>query len=397
MSFKVYIKKGNKSYKENRLINKLNSVINQKLSENPNFINEFTPANNFAELQALHDRICVEDIEFQEKEFINVEQNNEKEMEKETNITDDFLNDDSSFVDPLNREEPVVRDYVLTEEFPKAEKKTTTQRTTFDEPISFEESFELPSDDDSEEQEQPRQQRGQRQPKQERPVREPLNPPFDEMSNGKKKRSTKKMAKYIVTVVCTLAEKGFVWFANKDINESKLAEYELSGEMDLSLMLALEDGQQATVREFFTVQCLRAEQLAIISEEERNDLAEALAEVMLEKGIAPTPMQELILISVGIFGKQALTLWQISSQNNAVLNQLRALRVETKQPQQVQKPVYQPEPQPQPVSQPKQEQVKAERIVEQVQPVSLEKDRYESEQYTIEESIILDEPINTIE
>ena len=201
------------------------------------------------------------------------------------------------------------------------------------------------------------------------------------------------MAKYIVEVVCTLSEKGFVWLANKDINESKLAEYDLSGEIDLSLMLALEDGQETTVREFFLVQAMRAEQLSKISQEERNDLAEALAEVMLEKGIAPTPMQELILIGVGIFGKQALTLWQISSQNNAVLMQLRALRVETKTP----RPVAQPQPQPQPVAQPRQEEVIVEKVVEQPKPVLAVEDRYDAETYTYEESVILDEPINTKE
>ena len=396
MSLKIYSKLGKRSYKENKLINKLNSVINLKIKENPNFINEFDVANNFAELQELHDRICVEDVQFQEQEINDVEQNTQKEMETTNN--DEFLSEDNGFIDPLNREEPVVRDYVMNEEFPSAEKIGKAKRTTFDEPISFEESFELPSDEEEEPQAQNQQrgqrnQGGQRPQRPQRPTQEPLNPSFDEMSNGKKKRSTKKMAKYIVEVVCTLAEKGFVWFANKDINESKLAEYEISGEIDLSLMLALEDGQEATVREFFLVQAMRAEQLSKISQEERNDLADSLAEVMLEKGIAPTPMQELILIGVGIFGKQALTLWQISSQNNAVINQLRALRVEVKQP----RPVAQPQPQPQPVAQPRQEETRVEKVVEQQKPEVLEKDRYDAEVYTYEESIILDEPIKTIE
>lgn len=398
MSFTVYIKRGKKSYKELRLVNKLNSVINQKIKENPNFINDYEPANNFAELQALHDKICVEDIQFQEVQPKNNENMANEIEEKETDYTD-FGNDDSSFIDPLNREEPVVRDYVMNEEFPSAEKVGKTKRTTFDEPISFEESFELPSDDEEEQQPQQRNDRsqgGQRQQggnRQQRQQREPLNPSFDDMSNAKKKRSTKKMAKYIVTVVCTLAEKGFVWFANKDINESKLAEYEISGEIDLSLMLSLEDGQEATVKEFFLVQSMRAEQLSKISEEEKSDLAESLAEVMLEKGIAPTPMQELILISVGIFGKQALTLWQITSQNNAVLNQLRALRVEVRQPQQM----AQPTPRPQPAPQPIREEVRAEKVMENQAPTLAEQDRYDAEKYTLEESIILDEPINTIE
>ena len=74
------------------------------------------------------------------------------------------------------------------------------------------------------------------------------------------------------------------------------------------------------------------------------------------------------------------------SQNNAVLNQLRALRVEIKQPQQMAQPVQQP----QPVAQPRQEEVKVEKAVEQQKPVL-------TEEYSYEESLILDKPINTIE
>jgi hypothetical protein len=143
------------------------------------------------------------------------------------------------------------------------------------------------------------------------------------MSSGKKRRSTKKFATYIVETVCMLAEKGFVWYANKDINESKLAEYEMSGEMDLSLLVTLEDGQEATVRQFFQGQTIRAEQLAKIDHEEKKDLAEVLAEVLLEKGIAPTASQELILIGLKIFGAQAIQLMALKSQTNTLLSQLR--------------------------------------------------------------------------
>lgn len=395
MSFTVYIKRGKKSYKELRLVNKLNSVINQRIKENPNFFNDYEPANNFAELQSLHDKICVEDVQFQEVQPKNNENMAKEIEEKEIDYTD-FGNDDNSFIDPLNREEPVVRDYVMNEEFPSAEKIGKAKRTTFDEPVSFEESFELPSDD---EQEQPtqrnerqqggqRQQGNQRQQGGQRQQREPLNPSFDEMSNGKKKRSTKKMAKYLVTVACALAEKGFVWLANKDINESKLAEYEISGEIDLTLLLSMEDGQKITVRDFFVSQGMRAEELSKITEEEKSDLSETLAELMLEKGVAPTTTQEFLLITLGVFGGKALALWEIVSQNNAVLGQLKAIRVEIRQPQQMAQPT--PTPRPQPVAEPIQQEARVEKVAEEPKTVL-------TEEYSYEESLILDKPINTIE
>jgi hypothetical protein len=183
------------------------------------------------------------------------------------------------------------------------------------------------------------------------------------MSSGKKRRSTKKFATYIVETVCMLAEKGFVWYANKDINESKLAEYEMTGEMNLSLLVTLEDGQEATVKQFFQGQTMRAEQLAKIDPEEKKDLAEVLAEVLLEKGIAPTSSQELILIGFKIFGAQAISLLSLKSQTNALLGQLREMNsgnapmnyddMPTEEPtyqaptQEVSQPIAQPIAQPQ--------------------------------------------------
>jgi hypothetical protein len=146
------------------------------------------------------------------------------------------------------------------------------------------------------------------------------------MSSAKKRKSTKKFAKYIVETVCMLSEKGFVWYANKDINEAKLVEYELKGEMDLSLLLDMPDGQKVTVKQFFQMQCLQAEQLAVIPQEEKEDLADALAEVLLEKGIAPTPTQELLLIAGKVFGGQVITLLTVKSSTNSVLAQLRAMK-----------------------------------------------------------------------
>jgi hypothetical protein len=95
--------------------------------------------------------------------------------------------------------------------------------------------------------------------------------------------------------------------------------------MNLSLLVTLEDGQEATVKQFFQGQTMRAEQLAKIDPEEKKDLAEVLAEVLLEKGIAPTSSQELILIGFKIFGAQAISLLSLKSQTNALLGQLREM------------------------------------------------------------------------
>jgi len=220
-------------------------------------------------------------------------------------------------------------------------------RSDFAEPLSFDEAFQLPDDDSEEPVEKTQQGKNddsqKQQPNQKRERKEPLNPSFDEMSGSKQKKSTKKFAKYIVEAVCALAEKGFVWYANKDINDAKLAEYELSGEMNLSILVTLENGQDATVKQFFQQQCLAAEQLGKFEEEEKRDMSEALAEVFMEKGIAPTATQELMIIVGGVLVKKGAILLSLKSQTNSLLSQLRMMN--DGQPQQ---PQYeQPQPQPQ--------------------------------------------------
>jgi hypothetical protein len=335
MSIKLYNKRGKKNYKEAKLLRELEPIIEKKIKDNPELADSFRPANSFEELKSLHERYAVEDADFVEIKNNDMAKNNSKpafeEAEDPTNeIKDIFEDDDSSFIDPFNRQEPTTYDYTLEGGLQKDEVDPTQPiRTDFAEPLSFDDAFELPdeSDDgepvDKSQSSKNQKQRPEPKPKRERP--EPINPSFDEMSGSAQKKSTKKFAKYIVEAVCALSEKGFVWYANKEINDAKLAEYELNGEMDLSILVTLENGQEATVKQFFRQQALAAEQLAKFEEEEKKDMAEALAEVFLEKGIAPNKTQELLIIVGGVLIKKGAILLSLKSQTNSLLDQLRAM------------------------------------------------------------------------
>jgi hypothetical protein len=424
MSVKVYIKKGARNYKENRLVQKLQPAIEKMMAENPQFASEFKPAMNFGELQSLHDKYVVQDVEFEEmpkkensndnydqhknfREGMKEQLNENKNMSENTaqggNNDKDMFDDNDTFIDPLNREEPLVRDYVTSEEFPEETNKTNgSTRTTFEEPKSFKDSFEFDEAQiDTKSSASSTSGGQQNKPKKDKPANEPVNPHFDEMNNGKKKKSTRKFAKYIVETVCMLSEKGFVWFANKDINDSKLAEYELNDEMDLDLLVTLEDGQQATVKQFFQMHCYKAEQLSKIDPEEKSDLADALAEVLLEKGVGPTPTQELMLISLKIFGGQAVALFSLKSQTNSLLAQLREIK-EQQGGQKIDK-TYTPQPQPAPekVQVPEQEnkiqyESVPESFVETAQDIDETKEMklYEN---NYEELGIIEKPVQTLE
>jgi hypothetical protein len=338
MSIQVYLKRGKKNYKELKIIDKITPIIKEKLRKNPNL--KFIPARSYDELKQLELEYTTQDVDFEDQqttETNNSNVNNNEPMAKkqdeeqfddfkEVEVKDDIdFNDDYGFVDPFNREEPIVRDYVLggnnldsqagsIDEGPK--------RTSFDEPTTFDEAFQMPGEEV--ETKEPKNSQGSQ--KEEREPKKSVNPGFDEMSGARKKRSTKKFAKYIVEAVTMLSEKGFVWYANKDINDAKLTEYELKDMMDLSLLVNLDDGQEVTVKQFFQIQCLKAEELCKIPQEEKDDLADALAEVLMEKGVGPTPTQELILISLKIFGGQALTLMALKSQTNSLLTQLKVMK-----------------------------------------------------------------------
>lgn len=331
MSFQIYTKRGKRNYKENKLLKDIEPILMRKLKENPDL--KFQPATTFSELETLHADLMSQDVDYEEVANDKVDNNqNDKTMAKQKDEEIDFtkgkedfnledLDDDTTFIDPFNREEPIVRDYVLSSDNLSEHETVDSGRTSFSEPTSFNEAFEMPSDDapvQDRKREKP-----QREPRSE--SNEPINPDWDSMSGAKKKKSTKKFAKYIVETVCMLSEKGFVWYANKDINEAKLNEYELKGEMDLSLLITLEDGQETTVKQFFIQQTINAEKLAVIPQEEKDDLADALAEVLLEKGVGPTPTQELLLIAAKVFGGQALTLMALKTQTNSLLVQLRAM------------------------------------------------------------------------
>lgn len=331
MEIKVYNKRGKKNYKEVRLVNELKAELENRLKNDDSLVHKFKPADSFEELQQLHTQYLSKEVPFEEvKEKTSNLDSMAKKQNLENDIQIDDMNDDSSFIDPFNRQEPTTYDYTNEGGFSKDSTPKNTGQTDFAEPLSFDEAFELPEEgEDAEPVENNGQQKQkepkQREPKQKQQKEDPWNPSFDDMSGGNQKKSTKKFAKYIVEAVCALAEKGFVWYANKDISDAKLAEYELSNEMDLSILVTLENGQEATVKRFFQNQCVAAEQLSKFEEEEKKDMSEALSAVLLEKGVAPTPTQELLIVVGGVLVKKGAMLLSLKAQTNSLLDQLRSM------------------------------------------------------------------------
>jgi hypothetical protein len=347
MAIKVYNRKGNIGLKEKAMVRELEKAVAKLQQEDPNF--QFKPANNISELEGLYNEYAITDVDFVET----------KVPEPESTVVEDFKKDTGSsmgssekLIDPFNREEPIVRDYVLNEEF--AEETAQSTKSSFDEPLSFDESFSIPESETLGQTQQPAE-KGFVEPEQ--PIQnEPMNPAYNEMDSAKQRKKTKRFAKQIVALTCDLLEKGFEWYTMKDITEAKLTEYEINDEMDLSLLLDMPNGQQSSVKDFFISQHQVIKDESKVDAEDREDLADALTEVFLEKGIAPTPMQELMLVGARIIGLQTLKAVAIANSNKSILSQLRGMKQEevgyddytpTPEPIQQQRPPRKQQPQPQ--------------------------------------------------
>lgn len=382
MAITVYERKGNISLKEKAMVREVEKAINVLKQEDPNFT--FNPAKTPSELEDLYNEYAVTDVEY-------VESDKAPELEADTPIKEKPVKTETSkettekLIDPFNREEPIVRDYVLDEEFPDETVKST--KSSFEEPLSFDESFSIPDSETMGSRPQPApEQKGFVEPEQPS-SQEPMNPAFNEMDSAKQRKKTKRFAKQIVALTCDLLEKGFEWYTMKDITEAKLTEYEINNEMDLLLQLDVSENQQMSVKDFFLSQHAVIKEEAKIDAEDREDLADALTEVFLEKGIAPTPMQELLLVGARIVGLQTLKAVALANSHNSILSQLRGLKQEEQggydNYQATPEPTYAPPPQTKNQRQP-QQQPQQEQEVEVVQEIKAQSSTFEEVMFPVE-------------
>lgn len=307
MASSIYIKRGNTTKEEKQYI----KALQKFLDENPDA--EIKPAKNLAQLKKNYDKFCVSDVEFEETEGDGDEDTeaeaNRKldeilentKREKEHGAFRDGLDveENDQITDPFNRNEPIVRDYVTSEDkFSKdGEETKNTGQSVFNEPTNFRESFSIPGDE-QDQKEQSGQSSSGTSPKKEKQKTEPLNPVADEMSAGKKKKAAKRLAEAVIHGTCFVLEKGAVWYATKDIQESVLNEHINKKRILPELLLEkldLGQGQQATIKEFFAKHIQDANTLLKVTDEGKEKLIDSLTVVLMEKGVVLTPIQELAI------------------------------------------------------------------------------------------------------
>ena len=345
--FKIFSRRGKPTWKEKKLLADLEPILERKLVTDSNFAANFRPVNSLEDLQRLHSIYCTENAQIISETPNNTTMQKDNETilsnEKEINLNEtrtklEETETKSSFSDPFNEEEPIIRDYVLKgDEYSK--QPTNNQfnnNVVFNEPTNFDDAFTIPEVDDNNSHTSGttntsnnggnnggNNSGNKTEAPKNNPKPQPVNPYFDDQSNQNKKKQTKRFAKYITGFVCFALEKGYVWFTTKDINEAKMIEYELKGDFDVSLMVTLDSETRITAKEFFRKMCTDAILASKISQDDQDELSDALADVLMEKGIAPTPMQTLLMVSGQILAKQVTNAFMSISISKSVIAGLK--------------------------------------------------------------------------
>lgn len=350
MSIKIYKKRGAANYKERALLKQLEPALEKLATEDPAFINSFKSAETFDELKALHSQYCIDEAEIisETPNATMAEKTNETTSTGDSSIK--FQNPETPLEDPMNRANPIIREHVLNDTFSAegaSKRPDIGGQPNLDEPKSYEEAFKLP-DEELDPKERREKQKAEAEANKtasgnngggNNSTKKPsdsVNPAFDDMSQQRKNKQTKRFAKYIVEFFAMGLEMGYMWFVTKDINDLKIAEYELKDKIDpshLELVMNLTEEQEITIRAFFQMQCAQAQVNAKVSDDDKSELADALADVLMEKGFAPTPMQSLMMVMGQIIAAKAIPAFVQVQQNNSILNQLFTMRADQKKEQ----------------------------------------------------------------
>jgi hypothetical protein len=316
--YNFYRKKGNLNYKERTMLDD----IAKRIADDPSLESTISPASSFDELKSLHQTIMSDVAEVIE------ETTNGKDASEIIPPVEDKKETKNPFIDPLNREEPNVRDYVMEDQFdPFADfNRQTKHRNEYKEPTNFDDAFNVPDEDEMRNAGKDQIRGGGQKPnpqQRQQPQQRQSNDGGGDGGGSVNRRKSKRFATSIVNVTSRLMEFGFVWYATKDINEQKLAEYDMTGEIDLSVIVELPNGQEATIREFFLNQLGDITEASKINPESKAEMIEALTELFIEKNIQPSASYDAVITGISIVAEQGIKLMMIVKQNNSILDQLR--------------------------------------------------------------------------
>lgn len=125
---------------------------------------------------------------------------------------------------------------------------------------------------------------------------EPMNPGLDDLSPTEKRKQVEMFADAILETYGQLYEAAFTAYCSVKMNKMEILDRD--GSIRLSMVIERGEGGDLTIREQFVKYNEKVASTFVVSPEMKAELREPLIAVLMEKGIAPTPMVSL-LIGVG--------------------------------------------------------------------------------------------------
>lgn len=159
----------------------------------------------------------------------------------------------------------------------------------------------------------------------EKKEKKPLNPDIEDLSPSQRRKNAEKDADAIITTWANLLPAIPKKMAKFDLHKLELME--MQGEIDLSIRV-LDDG--TTAKDYIVANNDMADSIFVYGQDKRDALKEPLVEVLLEKGIAMTPMQRLIKVGVEQALEFGVAAYQMLQHNRDAIAQFKAFHEENK-------------------------------------------------------------------
>jgi len=325
MDGRVYVSSGRPNRDEKKMIEELTNAVNKLKEKNPVEYMNFRPATNKFELREWYKKYCIEDAEIisetrtqtmsTEKET-KIESSDEATSNKnaEKNLTDAF----DGANDPFNARETIKRDYVTDQ--------TTDNTYSHEEEIVIEEPTGLPSDftiPKDEDINNVGNNVNQQQGKNEKQKPDPINPELKDLDDSQKRRVFKQTAQSLVLAYKQFSGLPFKYLATRDINAGKMAEYNVTKELDTNVVLELPNDVHMSIAQYFEQQCMKADGLFELDPDVEKEIVEALTDVLMEKQFALTPTQRLMVaLGQDLFSK-GVQLFQFRAEVKTTLDYLK--------------------------------------------------------------------------
>ncbi len=115
------------------------------------------------------------------------------------------------------------------------------------------------------------------------------------MSKATRNRKTRRMAKNIVLIFAVILKEGVPKWATRDITPEALAAQAKNNELNIDVILSFDGETQVHVMQYFKNMCEAAKDLGDIPKELKEELEEDLYDLLIEKGVTPTPLQSTML------------------------------------------------------------------------------------------------------